>query len=232
MELIFNLRNLSQLISLLLSLTINFGLNAYELKPYEAQYVTSIYGVTATGKRTLKKISHNKYILDMEVNFLWFGVSESTEFIINDNNVKTLKYSYKVSGSGNKKNINMIFDKKNSILRKDINGKKTKHMIKGRLYDKLSYQIQMRLDLLKDQNVSTLKYIVADHNNISEYEFLKKNKNEDNSEASIIFERIKNNKFTRIWFSSKKDFFPEKFYLKKGKEEQTITLEDFKFIHN
>ena len=126
----------------------------------------------------------------------------------------------------------MIFDLKNSTLTKDINGTLTNHKISDITHDKLSYQIQMRIDLFKEPSVRSLNYLVADHDKTRKYLFSNKNKikKELIDQTSVIFERNEKNKTTRIWFSIDQDFIPEKFYLKKGDEEQIIYLKDLRYF--
>ena len=233
MALIFYKRNITKVFLLILSLSFHKNLYSFELHPYEAKYQATKYGIKATGKRTLEVIEKNKYRLTMKVDFLWFSFIESSEFIITEDfNVQSLNYLYKSKGSKNKKNIIMTFDLKNSTLTKDINGTLTNHKISDITYDKLSYQIQMRIDLFKEPSIRSLNYLVADHDKTRKYLFSNKNKikNELIDQTSVIFERNEKNKTTRIWFSIDQDFIPEKFYLKKGDEEQIIYLKDLRYF--
>ena len=100
-----------------------------------------------------------------------------------------LKYEYKSTGKNNK-NIKMTFDRENSILRKYINGDKVEYSFKENVYDRLSYQEQMRLELINNPDINYFKYRVLDHNKISEYIFHKKEDNSDNKKHKV-FERKK-----------------------------------------
>tara|TARA_B100002019_G_scaffold244398_1_gene221352 strand:- start:88 stop:804 length:717 start_codon:yes stop_codon:yes gene_type:complete len=209
---------------LFIILSLNSEINAFELKPYEAKYLASKFGLEITGTRKLEKIDTNKYKISMKTNFLWFKLYESSEFILTGKNkIVSLKYEYKSTGKNNK-NIKMTFDRENSILRKYINGDKVEHSFKENVYDRLSYQEQMRLELINNPDINYFKYRVLDHNKTSEYIFLKKEDNSDDKSIKV-FERKKEDRSIKISFSAKNDYIPEVFLLKKDGEEQTIFLQ-------
>ena len=204
-------------------LSLGAEISAFELKPYEAKYLASKLGIEITGTRKLEKIDTNKYKISMKTNFLWFKLYESSEFILTEKNkIVSLKYEYKNTGKKNK-NIKMIFDRENSILIKYINGDKVEYPLKENVYDRLSYQEQMRLELINNSEINYFEYRVLDHNKISEYIFLKKEDDSDN-ERIKVFERVIKDKSIKISFSEKNDYIPEEFLLKKNGEEQTISL--------
>lgn len=208
---------------LFIMLSLGVEISAFELKPYEAKYLASKLGIEITGTRKLEKIDTNKYKISMKTNFLWFKLYESSEFILTEKNkIVSLKYEYKKTGRKNK-NIKMVFDRENSILIKYINGDKVEHPLKENVYDRLSYQEQMRLELINNSEINYFEYKVLDHNKISEYIFLKKEDDSDN-ERIIVFEREIEGKSIKISFSEKYDYIPEEFLLKKNGEEQTISL--------
>ena len=58
---------------LFIILSLNSEINAFELKPYEAKYLASKFGLEITGTRKLEKIDTNKYKISMKTNF--YGLS-------------------------------------------------------------------------------------------------------------------------------------------------------------
>ena len=222
-ELIFKKKINLKISILFIILSLGAEINAYELRAYEAKYLASKFGIEITGTRKLEKIDSNKYKISMKTNFLWFKLYESSEFILTEKNkIVSLKYVYKSTGKKNK-NIKMIFDRENSIIIKYINGDKVEYPLKENVYDRLSYQEQMRLELINNSDINYFEYRVLDHNKISEYIFLKKEDDSDN-ERIKVFERVKQDKSIKISFSAKNDYIPKEFLLKKDGEEQTISL--------
>lgn len=133
-----------------------------EIKPYIAKYVVFRSGDPhGTAERELFALN-SQYRLRYESSVEWMIFSderfESSEFIIENNQVKPLKYVMQRKGTGPDRNYKVIFDRENQqIIGPKKRRKKNKHKNKNKeepklvwneqWLDPISYQQQLYLDL-------------------------------------------------------------------------------------
>ncbi|WP_372758805.1 DUF3108 domain-containing protein, partial [Litorivivens sp.] len=153
--------------SLLLSSLAHAGAGV-PLKPYRATYGIVRDGLAAEVTRELHHSGENQWTLKDSARILFARFSESVIVKYNGVDVVPLEYTYQQSPG----------DRKDQVIRYDWGKKRasfsldsgTRHAdLKVPSYDKLSYQIQLRLDLLAGQLQTPKTYHLVDRGRHKQY---------------------------------------------------------------
>ena len=203
------------------------------IEPYQAIYAISYGSMDATLKRTLKKVNKEKNIwqLSNEASFLFMSSKEQAHFKYDDSDVQPINYIHKNSISA-KRNSHLSFNPVTHTVT-DPSQFKSPITINAAIRDKLSFQIQLRLDAMKsDGDIQEKTYGIFDTKRVKKYTVNKI------GEETIItpagtFQAIKykqfrpqKNKHTFFWLDKNNHYFLLRLdRFKKGKLDYQIQLQ-------
>ena len=141
------------------------------LRPYEAEYVMKSHGFTLRCHRSLSA-EGQQWLLSQDASHWLVSIEESSSLFMADNQIKALDYSYHRGGVGGK-DIRMSYDYQKQTL--------TEHYAKRApltkplgetLHNKLSYQLQMRLDMARlGSNYGSQTYAFFERGKVRSYQF-------------------------------------------------------------
>jgi len=223
-------KSINTLISAIALSTISFA--SYAITPYKATYsadIKSSVNFSGTLERSLSKNSNGQWLLQDNVSALLASIDESSELTINNENVQPLKYHYerKVFGKKKKRDVDFNWSQKTSVNR----DKETVSLIDN-TQDRLSYQLQLQLDLQKGKR-GVLTYPVVKGSRIDTLKFVEigsetiKTPLGNLTSLKFKLDRGANSKReTFIWFSTQHDYVISK--LQQTEEDgksYAITLE-------
>ncbi len=160
--------------------------------------------------------------------FIKDKITERTTFTLNGNTIQPLNYLYDRSGGKRSRNARLNFDWTTKSVTNAINNEAWKMKIAAGTQDKLSYQLQLMLDL--QAGLTTFEYPVADGGTLKQYRFtllgeetLKTPMGEIET-VQLKRERAADSKRkTTIWFARSLYYLPVK--IKQGKsDDEFVTL--------
>lgn len=163
----------SKLLIPALLLSCSLTVQAAELfKPYKAVYkaqwdIGIAFGGDAIGELTR---NGNQWKASLSAEALIAKVDEYSEFTLEGDNVVPQHYEYHRKVIGNNKDTVLQFDWNNSSVLKASKKQPKTMTIPTGTQDKISYQMQLRLDLAAGKQ--QLSYQVADGNKIKIYPFI------------------------------------------------------------
>ena len=122
-------------------------------KPYSATYTARWNGFNLQGDRSLKKMADGSYILNMSTKHFLAGIIEETRFRTDaKGNIIPTHYSYHRTGFGGGHDSRIRFDWTTRIAASEVPSDTWEVPLKEAVFDKLSYQVQMRTALMQDHN--------------------------------------------------------------------------------
>lgn len=146
-------------------------LYAHELQPFSATYTADWKQLpfTGTAERKLYQKTDGTWHLDFSATMLVAGVSESSHFRLQNQQLQPLAYQYNRTGLGKPRKSHYSFDWNNSqVTGTDRKGEFTLPLNPG-LLDKSSYQLALQADLALGED--SLSYQVLDGKTIDIYDF-------------------------------------------------------------
>lgn len=187
---------------------------ATQLPPYEATYTAKLRGIKIKGLRKFEEIEKDTYKLSWEAKALWMRLDEWSIFKVIDEKVIPVSYHYARKGLGTDRPIDVYFDWEAM----KVSGSKGKHSYEFALepdtLDKLSFQVQLQLDLLMNKGLDSAHYRIAKHNRISDYQFNyvrnERIETELGIQNTLVFERTKDDGSTILWISPEQNYLPIK----------------------
>lgn len=153
----------------------SLSISAFELQEHSASYSAKIKkGVSIDGKatRTLKRLDKNKWLYSFNVDSFIADIKESSVILHDKGHIQSLDYNYKLSAflvSDRKRKIH--FDWVNNTAVNPL--KKSDWEIKNipqNTYDRLSYQLQLLLDVHNSHTKMT--YFIAHKAKLRESQFV------------------------------------------------------------
>ena len=156
-----------------LSATTLAAVEPTELKPFRATYVARYDGLPlkATGTRELSSNGDGHYQLDSAATAVLVQVAETSQFELQQGRILPATYHYQRTGLGKNKTRSGKFDWQQMTYAEK---EQTSVLTPGTL-DKLSYQLQLRLDvasaLANHTNQQQFDYVIADKTRRRHYEF-------------------------------------------------------------
>ena len=132
--------------------------------------------IKATGIRELQQIGPNNYLLSSTATSFFASVTEQTAFSLTpDNRVLPTLYEYHRKGVGKNRDAILRFDWQANRVLNDVQDQPWSMAIPTGALDKLSYQLQMRHELLAAYQQGLpwpeLTYEVADGGQLKSYSF-------------------------------------------------------------
>ncbi|MGK0441600.1 MAG: hypothetical protein ACJA0N_001400 [Pseudohongiellaceae bacterium] len=204
------------------------------LRPYKAIYKADIKGLSATLTRSLDHRGDGLWQLQNDASVFFSTIKERCLLQITPQGIESLNYHYK-NPLSSKRNSSLKFDWANNNVQ-DSHNKGTILNLKNNSYDKLSFQLQLRMDLIQQgQHFKSKQYHVVDKDRFKTYRV------ERVSEELIVtpagtFKAIKlkqyrpgKNKHTFIWMAKDWQYIIlrlERF--KKGNREHSLELLEMK----
>tara|TARA_S200000501_G_scaffold378495_1_gene441414 strand:- start:5349 stop:6185 length:837 start_codon:yes stop_codon:yes gene_type:complete len=212
---------------------------------YEARYHARIKGLNVKGIKTIKKTGDNRYQASWKAKALWLKVDEWSEFeMTKDNMIRPIKYHYQKKGFGKNERINLYFDWKNQrLIGETIKNKtvdKKQFSLTPGVQNKLTYQIQMQLDLISNSLTGsppeTLSYHIASDRGLEKYLFTRNNEASGHRKLDkknlTAFSRQKKNRLVAIHFDQDIFFIPALIRQSKNDKTNDIHLSDWQLLIN
>lgn len=161
--------------------------------------------------------------------FIKDKIIERTTFILDNNTIQPQNYRYERNGGKRSREAQLNFDWTKKSVSNAINGATWNMKIPPGTQDKLSYQLQLMLDL--QQGLAVFNYPVADGGTLKEYRFTLlgeetiKTPMGELETVKLKRERAADSKRkTTIWFAKSLHYLPVR--IKQGKnDDKYITLE-------
>ncbi len=182
------------------------------LPPYEASYTTKIRGVNIKGTRKFEHIADNRYRISWKAKKLWMALEQWSEFeVVDGTTIRPLSYHYTRKGLGTDRPIHIYFDWETMQVNGSKGKKEYQYALEPGTLDRLSYEVQMQMDMLRSPSREELVYRVANHDRLKTYRF--NFQREEIIETALgdvptlVYMRTKKDETIEIWLS------PEQYYL-------------------
>lgn len=183
-----------------------------DLLPYTATYSSSFNGIDAEMQRTLKKVNKHDWQLRNYASVLFIKVEEKSHFSIKQNTLTPKKYWYTNSASS-KRNSDLQFNSTATTATDKLQGN-TAIELPPNSFDKLSYQSQLRLDLLNNNGqLSTDEFHLVDKKRVKTYKVIMLGKEQIETPAgrfnAVQLQQFRPGKddYTIIWLAVDWDYF-------------------------
>lgn len=157
---------------LLFSLAAHAG-NASPITPFKAIYTSEWdAGIALKGEveRSLTSTSTGQWLFRTYASAMIASIDERSTVTFDQSHVLPQNYHYKKVVLGKKREAKLAFDWIGNSVKNDIDNKPWKMEIPVFTQDKLSYQLQMRLDL-KSGEKGPFSYKIADGGRLKDYDF-------------------------------------------------------------
>lgn len=182
------------------------------LPPYEATYATKVSGIKIKGVRKFQQTDTDTYKLSWKARVLWMKLDEWSEFTIVDDKVRPLSYHYTRKGLGSDRPVHIYFNWDTMQATGKKGNKEYQFAINENTLDKLSYQIQMQIDLIENKDKKAFSFDVANYNGLRNYQFDYKGTEtiecELGDQQTLVFERNTASKNIKLWISSQQNYLP------------------------
>lgn len=159
-----NMTDMIKLISLcalIAILGIAQGGYAADLQPYEAVYASKLKGFNVHIKRRLQ-LREDEITVSVDVKKFWLGLHESSVLDFHDDaHLYPGNYIHKRRGMSHEHDKNLVFDWDDDSVIDLLKPERPPLPVAEPSYDKLSYQTQMRLDLLRNPDMQHVEYCVT-----------------------------------------------------------------------
>lgn len=211
--------------------------NDSPITPFTASYEIDWDGglsFSGSTKRQLKKNEHGQWIFESKASAMFASIYESSLFNWQGASLQPIKYTFKRSVLGKKRNAEVSFDWSSLEVTNQVENKPWKMPITPGVQDKISYQILLQKELAQGKTEFT--YSVADGGHLKEYKF--KVDGKELIEAPIgTFEAVRvtrvrkegNNRQTYIWFAPELEYQIIKLHqIEKKNKAYTLLLKDLK----
>ncbi len=144
-----------------------------DLQPFFAEYhstKTHAFFFKDKATRQLKKLKNGHWFYQIHIYSLFAHIEESVEFEWRSQHIFPLTYRYERTGLSVKdRHASLIFDWENMEVTNRVQASEWKMAITDNTLDKLSYQLQLRLDLM--QNKKNMHYLIADGGHLKQFIF-------------------------------------------------------------
>ncbi len=205
---------------------------ANDLKPFRALYESRLdVGVPLTleAVRELRQQADGQWVLTSTAEAVIANIEESSRFRLKGSQVIPQKYNYHRKAFGKSRDAVLNFDWPNTRVTNNVDNKPWQMDVPAGTLDKLSYQIQIRMDLPGGQK--KLSYPVADGGSLKQYDFeVLGTERVDTPAGSFNAIKVQRDRGddakreTYIWFAPELDYMIVKLYQieSDGKEVQLL----------
>jgi hypothetical protein len=139
-----------------------------DLKPYRATYRISKDGMVAEVKRELQQLPDERWRLSDYARILFFKLEESADVRLHNGHITPLHYRYR-QGPGKNKNQDIHYDWEQRTAQIELDDKTRSVKLDQPSFDKLSLQLQLRLDLLAGRLQQAQSYRLVDRGRVKHY---------------------------------------------------------------
>lgn len=161
------LRFLILVVGLAASLACSAGEAA--LKPYDAIYHISKGMLSTDAKRRLALQNDDRWRLSQEASILFVSLDEIAHLEVHDGELRPLLYSYEQSPQ-KRRNQRIVFDWESGKATTELHDEpKRVTDIGAGVFDQLSYQLKLRLDLIRGRFDDRQTYTVIDRGRLKHY---------------------------------------------------------------
>ncbi|MAY35602.1 MAG: hypothetical protein CMN84_05805 [Spongiibacteraceae bacterium] len=138
------------------------------LTPYSATYHLVKGGLAAEVERHLERSSESRWQLHDSARVLFFSLEETAVVDFDGKNIKPVKYRYRQNpGTSKDQTIRYNWKKKQATF--DLDDGQRRAELEPDTFDKLSYQLQLRLDLLAGRLQQPRTYKLVDRGRHKQY---------------------------------------------------------------
>lgn len=139
------------------------------LKPYDAVYHIEKGMLSTDAKRRLARQGDDRWRLSQEASVLFVSVKEIAHLELRDGRLRPLLYSYEQRPQ-QRRDERTTFDWENRRATTEVYREKDRHTtIEPGTFDQLSFQLKMRLDLLRGEFEDGRVYTVVDRGRLKQY---------------------------------------------------------------
>lgn len=200
------------------------------LTPYDATYTAKISGFNAKLNRSLSLTENQQWLLSNKVSIFFAAITEQSQFVLHNDCIETISYQY-INTLSSKHNSQLSFDWQTPAVTYGKN-QTTTLSTDQHYYDQLSFQAQLRLDLLNQPtNFLHKDYAIIDDGKIKTYqvdklgeELLETPAGEFNA-IKFKQQRLGSNKHIIIWMAKDWQYLILKLErFKNGKSDYSLQL--------
>lgn len=198
---------------------------------YEATWKAGWFPITVDATRKLSKTEDGLWQLTFEAYSSIADLHEESQYSIVNNTVKPHHYRYKTSGFLSKKRRAQTFDWDKQQVWVPERDEWADYELTLGIQDNLSYQEQIRLDLMAGK--TEFSYEVAYKNRLKHYEFKVAKQGQTKTKQGLINtvevtqEKENSKESTRIWFAIDYEYLLIKLETKqKNGDSNTISLKN------
>jgi hypothetical protein len=196
---------------------------------YEATWKAGWFPITVDASRQLSKLENGLWQLTFEAYSSIADLHEQSQYSIENNTVKPHNYRYKTSGFLSKKRRAQTFDWEKQQVFVPEREEWADYELKLGIQDNLSYQEQIRLDLIAGK--TEFSYSVAYKNRLKQYDFKVAKRGQTKTKqgmidtVEVILDKGSKKESTRIWFAIDYEYLLIKLETKqKNGDSNTISL--------
>lgn len=184
------------------------------LKAFQASYTTRVKGFHLKLESQLSREADGSYLLSNESSALFTKLRESSHFRLKGTQLSPLDYRYRVSGLGRDRDRRVHFDQPAGIVFGSDRKEQWQLPWQQQALDRLSYQLQLRLDLIAQPERRHFHYRVAHDGKYRDYAFERLGEELLQTEVgelrAIRIQRIRDaddERSTIFWLARDWDFF-------------------------
>ncbi|TCK08613.1 DUF3108 domain-containing protein [Marinobacterium mangrovicola] len=196
------------------------AVSADTLTPFRATYTANLDAgveLNANAYRELRQQDDGTWIFDSTADAVVARQHEASHFTYSDDQIQPLKYRYERKLLGRERLVDLKFNWAKSRVTTTVEEKPWSMKIPDGTQDKLSYQLQLRLDLAAGKK--ELVYEVADGGLLSEYRFRVIGEETVETPAgkfnALKVERVRGEdakRTTHLWFAPELEYLIVKLY--------------------
>ncbi len=167
------LSSYTSIAALVFALLVPQGLHAANdlLKPYEAIYQAKVKGLKVKMKRRFTP-EDDQVSISMTANKLIFSIKEFSRMQVEDGlRLRAISYQHERRNLGDRHDRDLVFNWENNTVSDRLRPKQQPMAVEFPIYDKVSYQEQLRLDLLRDPSQTRFEYLTTDGEGSKVYAF-------------------------------------------------------------
>lgn len=144
---------------------------AADLQPYEAVYKTSTKGFNVNVKRRLQ-VDGSRITISNSAKRFFFSMRESSVLLLQDDGqLSPVTHQHKRRGVSRRHDKELAFDWTANTVHDFLKPERAPLAVENPTYDKLSYQTQMRLDLMRNPDMRYCEYSVTNGTRNRVYSF-------------------------------------------------------------
>ncbi len=194
--------------------------SADTLTPFRANYTANLDAgveLNANAYRELRQQEDGSWVFDSTADAVVARQHEASHFTYADDEIQPLEYRYERKLLGRERLVDLAFNWPDNQVTTTVEEKPWRMKVPAGTQDKLSYQLQLRLDLAAGK--TDLVYQVADGGPLSEYHFRVIGKETVETPAgnfeALKVERVRSSeakRTTHLWFAPELEYLIVKLY--------------------